>query len=552
MKVVEFLLQSLEAGGVRHIFGNPGTTEIPLVQACGDRGPLGIAYVVALSEVAAVPMADAQARLRRGLAVVNLHVAPGLGNGMGGLYTAGIVRSPLLVLVGGQDRRLLHTGPILHGPLEQMVRPVVKAVHTLSGIEDAAFHVRQAIRVALTPPTGPVALICPPDLLESEIDAEPTAVRPPRLAGLDTADAAAFADFLRMARAPALIAGEDVHWAGASGALRRLSEAIGAPVFSGPYTGMLPLDTDSPSHAGYLSPGFAAIGKRLDMFDALLFVGFRNFRTTLHSEASLPQRKAWIGHDPSPLVTDGEYALARIADLDASLTAIGRVLAPPSGQQGLAAAGGSSADSARGHAASRWLPDVELPATVEGVLHPSRAIDALLRAFRGAIVFDESGLSTSDVRQFVEARAGEYLINGSGGIGWALAAAVGGAIACPDRQVLAVVGDGSSLYASEALWTAAHHGARLLVVILSNRRYATLNEAAGRLAGGPIGLFTLEPPVLDFSGLAKLHGLAFERCDTEHALAGFLRATGGRIDTPTLLELRLDPSIRPVMAARHF
>ena len=175
MKVVEFLLQSLEAGGVRHIFGNPGTTEIPLVQACGDRGPLGIAYVVALSEVAAVPMADAQARLRRGLAVVNLHVAPGLGNGMGGLYTAGIVRSPLLVLVGGQDRRLLHTGPILHGPLEQMVRPVVKAVHTLSGIEDAAFHVRQAIRVALTPPTGPVALICPPDLLESEIDAEPTA-----------------------------------------------------------------------------------------------------------------------------------------------------------------------------------------------------------------------------------------------------------------------------------------------------------------------------------------------------------------------------------------
>jgi benzoylformate decarboxylase len=551
MKVVEFLLQSLEADGVRHIFGNPGTTEIPLVQACGERGPLGIAYVVALSEVAAVPMADAQARLRRGLAVVNLHVAPGLGNGMGGLYTAGVVRSPLLVLVGGQDRRLLHTGPILHGPLEQMVRPVVKAVYTLTGIEDAAFHVRQAIRAALTPPTGPVALICPPDLLESDIDAEPEAVRPLRLAGLDDADAAAFAGFLRTARAPALIAGEDVHWAGASGALRRLSEAIGAPVFSGPYTGMLPLDTDSPSHGGYLSPGFAAIGKRLERFDALLFVGFRNFRTTLHSEAALPQRKAWIGHDPSLLVTDGEFEQARIADLDASLTAIGRVLAP-GGRQGPTATGGSSADSARGQAASRWLPDVELPVKVEGVLHPSRAIDALLRAFRGAVVFDESGLSTSDVRQFVQARAGEYLINGSGGIGWALAAAVGGAIACPHRQVLAVVGDGSSLYASEALWTAVHHGARLLVVILSNRRYATLNEAASRLAGGPIGLFTLEPPVLDFSGLAKLHGLAFERCDTEDGLAGFLRATGGRIDAPTLLELRLDPSIQPLMAARHF
>jgi len=551
MNVAEFLLQSLEANGVRHIFGNPGTTEIPLVRACADRGAQGISYIVALSEVAAVPMADAQARIRRGLAVVNLHVAPGLGNGMGNLYTAGIAKSPLLVLVGGQDRRFLHTGPILHGPLEQMVRPVVKAVFTLAGIADVAFHVRQAIRTALTPPTGPVALICPPDLLECPIDAVPVIVCPPRLAGLDATDAAAFAAFLQDARAPALIAGEDVHWAGAGGALRRVAEALGAPVFSGPYSAMLPLDTDSPSHAGYLSPGLAAIGRRLDTFDALLFVGFRNFRTTLHSEADLPQRKAWIGHDPSVLAVDGEFDPARIADLEASLSAIHQVLVARGGDGHPAVAADSRGGSGR-QPPARWLPAVDLPPAQDGVFHPSRAIDALLRAFRGAIVFDEAGLSTSDVRQFIDAHAGEYLINGSGGIGWALAAAVGGAIACPQRQVLAVVGDGSSLYASEALWTASHHGARLLVVILSNRRYATLNEAASRLAGGPIGLFTLEPPVLDFSGLATLHGLAFERCDSEDQLERFLNAAGGRVDAPTLLELRFEPSVQPVMAARHF
>jgi benzoylformate decarboxylase len=541
MNVAEFLLQSLEANGVRHVFGNPGTTEIPLVRACVDRGPTGLSYVVALSEVAAVPMADAQARTRRGLGVVNLHVAPGLGNGMGNLYTAGIAKSPLLVLVGGQDRRLLHTGPILHGPLEQMVRPVVKAVYTLAGTGDVEFSVRQAIRAALTPPTGPVALICPPDLLESEIDAVPVEVRPARLAGLDADDAAAFAAFLGAARSPALVAGEDVHWAGASGALRRLAEAIAAPVFSGPYTGMLPIDTASDSHAGYLSPGFASIGERLHEFDALLFVGFRNFRTTLYSESDLPQRKAWIGHDPAVFATDGEFDLARIADLDASLAAIHRVVAGDAARTERAAA-----------AAVRRLPTVELPDAVPGVFHPSRAVAALLRAFRGALVFDEAGLSTSDVRQFIDARAGEYLINGSGGIGWALAAAVGGAIACPDRQVLAIVGDGSSLYASEALWTAANRGARLLVVILSNRRYATLNEAASRLAGGPLGLFSLEPPVLDFSGLATLHGLAFERCESQAELDRFLLAGAGRIAAPTVLELRFDPSIQPVTAARHF
>ena len=539
MKVAEFLLQSLEANGVRHIFGNPGTTEIPLVRACRDRGLTGLSYVVALSEVAAVPMADAQARTRRALGVVNLHVAPGLGNGMGNLYTAGIAKTPLLVLVGGQDRRFLHTGPILHGPLEQMVRPVVKAVYTLTGTGDVAFHVRQAIRAALTPPTGPVVLICPPDLLEAEIDAVPIEVRPARLSGLDPADAAAFAAFLRDARAPALVAGEDVHWAGASGALRRMAEAIGAPVFSGPYTGMLPIDTASSSHAGYLSPGFAAIGERLRAFDALLFVGFRNFRTTLYSEADLPQRKAWIGHDPSVLAADGEFELARIADLDTSLAAVQRLLEPDARPEGRPAP-------------VRRLPPVGVPDTVAGVFHPSRAIDALLRGFRGAIVFDEAGLSTSDVRQFIDSGAGEYLINGSGGIGWALAAAVGGAIACPDRQVVAVVGDGSSLYASEALWTAVNQGARLLVVILSNRRYATLNEAASRLADGPIGLFSLEPPVLDFSGLATLHGMAFERCDSEPQLERFLEATAGRVAAPTLLELRFDPSIPPVTAARHF
>ncbi|MCA3118689.1 MAG: thiamine pyrophosphate-binding protein [bacterium] len=539
MKVAEFLLQSLEAVGVRHIFGNPGTTEIPLVRACAGRGPDGISYVVALSEVSAVPMADAQARLRRGLGVVNLHVAPGLGNGMGNLYTAGIAKSPLLVLVGSQDSRFLHTGPILHGPLEQMVRPLVKAVYTLASPGDIAFHVRQAIRVALTPPTGPVALICAPDLLELEIDAQPVVVQPPRLAGLAAGDAAAFAAFLQGARSPALIAGEDVHWAGASGALRQLAESIGAPVYSGPYTAVLPLDTRSASHAGYLSPGFRAIGERLREHDALLFVGFRNFRTTLYAEPALRQAKAWLGHDPAVLAADGEFELARLADLDSSLLAIGTALV-------------AASVAGEGATRRRWLPEVALPEAAAAVFHPTRAIVALLRAFGDAIVFDESGLSTSDVRQFIDARAGEYLINGSGGIGWALAAAVGGALVRPERQVLAVVGDGSSLYASEALWTAVHRGARLLLVVLSNRRYATLNEAAGRLADGPIDLFSLEPPVLDFSGLAKLHGLAFSRCDSEAELADFLLRSGGHVEASTLLELRFDPSIAPVMAARHF
>src|SRR3954471_5246846 len=204
MKIAELLLQTLEANGVSHIFGNPGTTEIPLVRMCERRRKLK--YVVALSEVAAVPMADGYARANRRLGVVNLHVAPGLGNGMGGLYTAGIAQSPLLVLIGGQDRRFLHTQPILWGPLEKMAGSVCKSVFGLNTKSDAMANLRHALRTVMTPPFAPVALICPPDLLEQDVDARAQRINAPLLAALSTQEARRYADTLGRAKAPAFIA----------------------------------------------------------------------------------------------------------------------------------------------------------------------------------------------------------------------------------------------------------------------------------------------------------------------------------------------------------
>ena len=144
------------------------------------------------------------------------------------------------------------------------------------------------------------------------------------------------------------------------------------------------------------------------------------------------------------------------------------------------------------------------------------------------------------------------LAKGSGGIGWGLAASVGAALGCGKRQVVAVIGDGSSLYASEALWTAAHHGTKILLVVLSNRRYATLNAAAGKLAGGALASFTIEPPVLDFSGLAKLYGWHHLQAATGRELDAGLDSLGSSLKANTLLELKLDPALQPVTASRHF
>ena len=533
LKVVEYLLSTLEKNGVEVIFGNPGTTEIPLVRACERQKK--IRYIVAFSEIAAVPMADGYARAKRRLGVVNLHVAPGLGNGMGTLYTAGIAGTPLLVIVGGQDRRFLHTQPILWGPVEQMARTVCKAVFGLSSRYDAAANVRRALRTALTPPYGPVALICPPDLLDQEIQGEPGAVGAPVLAGFDDEAARAYARFLSSAKQPAIIAAEDVHWSNASKAVEALAAAFGAPVYAAPYTGVLPISASSPWYAGYLPPSVKQIAERLEDRDALLFLGGRGVRTTLYGEATVPGRKAWIGADPTVQPAHGEFELACIADIAQATTAIKERFGPKK--------------PAAVEAAMR--PPLELPPPQSGPLHPTRAVAALLARYRDALWFDESGLSTSDVRQWMQLAAGEYIINGSGGIGWGLAASIGGAIARRDRQIVAAIGDGSALYGSEALWTGAHYGTKVLLVVFANRRYATLNEAAGRLSGGALEAFTIEPPVLDFSGLATLYGWSYASAATEEELSALLadrKALAGN----TVLELKLDPALKPVTASRHF
>jgi benzoylformate decarboxylase len=533
MKVAEFLLQTLERNGVEIIFGNPGTTEIPLVKACENHP--GLRYVVALSEVSAVPMADGYARAARRLSVVNLHVAPGLGNGMGALYTAGVAGTPLLVLIGGQDRRLLHTQPILWGPLEHMARTVCKAVYGLNTCDDAGANVRRALRSVLTPPYAPVALICPPDLLEEEIDDEPGSVRAPKLAGLDAVRVDEYANFLSSAQRPVFIAAEDVHWSGASLALEKIAGRLHAPVYAAPYTGVLPISASSKWYGGYLPPSFQQIAERLRSHDAVLFAGGRGLRTTLYSKGTLPPRKAWIGADTAMQMGEGELDLACVADLKLGLEVIGEQLP----QRG--------ADHTE--AVRTALP---LPGPARDVLHPTRAVASLLSRFHDALWFDESGLSTSDVRQWMRAAAGEYIINGSGGIGWGLAAAVGGAIAHPKRQIVAAIGDGSALYASEALWSAGHQAlSNLLLVVFANRRYATLNEAANRLAGGALQSFTIEPPILDFSGLARLYGLRYASAATEQELEQFLSSTSS-LCANMLLELKLDAEVKPVTAARHF
>src|SRR5262245_13510461 len=175
------LIATLREAGIRYLFGNPGTTELPLLDALPDSG---LEYVVALQEASAVAAADGYAQASASLAVANVHVAPGVGNALSILHSAARSRSPVLLTAGQQDTRLLMHEPILAGDLVTMAEPFTKWAYEIRSADEAVSVVERAITIALTPPTGPVFLSLPMDLMTDDTDApaprtqSPSAQRP--------------------------------------------------------------------------------------------------------------------------------------------------------------------------------------------------------------------------------------------------------------------------------------------------------------------------------------------------------------------------------------
>jgi benzoylformate decarboxylase len=166
---------------------------------------------------------------------------------------------------------------------------------------------------------------------------------------------------------------------------------------------------------------------------------------------------------------------------------------------------------------------------------------------------DEAGISTTDVRAWIRADTGDYFSNGSGGIGWALPASIGVQMARPDRRVIAIIGDGSMMYASEAMWTAAHQHLPLTIIVLANLRYATLNTALAVLTGQrALEAFSLETPAIGFTYLAQAYGWDYACIETEETFHQTLASLSGQNKGNTLLEVRLAPDAVPITVSEHF
>ncbi len=552
MQSIHSFLEILAAAGVSHLFGNPGTTELPLNEAVG-RDPR-FQYFLGLHEIPVVGMADGYAMASGRVGVCNLHVACGLGNAMGMLYNAHCEGTPLLVTAGQQDRRLRFGEPVLEGDLVSVARPWTKWACEVQRGADVPSAVRRAIQTALTPPTGPVFLSLPLDVQREELerpDLSPPCVldRGVRPAELALARAA---DRLAMARRPVILAGSRVTESGGSAALARFAETWGAPVFADNTTahGRLPMAADHPLYAGILPYWSPEIHARLAEFDVALAVGINLLRLYIHKppDRPLPEQLAIVQLDNDPWQIGKNYPVqvGLVGDPRCGLEELSQLVAARGTDDSRRAAAQRIAwwTAQRSEAQAALRAEIAAqPVSAHG-LTPLTLMNALARVLPGnAAVVEESITTHGNVleRLGVLSDPTGHFAHRGWALGWGLGCALGVKLAWPDRPVIGLLGDGAAMYGIQGLWTAARYRIPVTFVIANNREYRILKVCGQVLdmpdiARGDSPGLDLGRPAIDFVGLARSLGVAAHRVADADELSDRVRANLFGPD-PLLLEV---------------
>jgi benzoylformate decarboxylase len=507
-------LALLKDEGITHLFGNPGTTELPIMHALKDHPDL--TYVMAMQESLVVAIADGFSRASGRLVACNVHVAPGLGNAMGSLYNAQFTGTPMILTAGQQEQGHGLMEPLLYGPLVRMAEPLVKWAVEVTRLEDLPRIVRRAAKIATTPPTGPVFISLPGDILNAEAGIElgrstrvDTRVKP--------SDEAlqALVERILKAQRPVIIAGDEIVKSDALQEAALLAATLGAPAYqqSAPYGSHFL--SESPCFMGALTRSQSQVREVLAPHDLMIAIGTDPLRMSVHSEieplpAGMPIVQ--IGLVDWDLAKNFGAEIALKADVKETL----RVLIPALKQAGGAALETRAKQGIAALASNNWTAKRASLVTQISKAGDRSPVDPDWLALQiveampdNAILVDE-GLTSS--RQITALRAHRdrygYHALASGGIGWGLPASVGVSIANPDRPVVCFTGDGSAMYSIQALWTAAHHKLPLTVVVSNNGGYRIIKQRLLAFHGDDhyVGMDFIDPKV-DFTALAKSFGL---------------------------------------------
>jgi benzoylformate decarboxylase len=555
MNVAAVLMEIFKSSGVRYLFGNPGTTELPFLDALPDSS---LEYILGLQEATAVAAADGYAQASGQAGLVNVHVAPGLANSLSILHNAARAKSPVVVTAGQQDTRFLMHEPILAADLARMAEQFTKWSHEVRRPEDAPVALRRALKVALTPPTGPVFLSMPMDLMGPAVD--DTGAAPPPFAAKSRPEPAAIlhaAGLLAGASNPIIIAGDGVARAGAMAELIALAELLGARVHGEPVYRRTSFPGSHALWRGGLFPSPAGVRRALEECDALLIVGANVFTWFLHTEGTpFPRglRVVQIDDDPWEIGRSYPVTLGIAADPKAALAELTGVLRGKLTERDKAAA--ASRMEKIGAARGEMVKRVNAAARSEaervpiGQAHLMHTLASLLPD--DAIVVDESATSLPFVLRYLPfVTPGSFFGSKTGTLGWGMGAAIGVQLGSPGRKVVATIGDGSVMYAPQALWTAAHYRLPITYVVPNNSSYAILKSGmlSLDLASAKRGIYPgmdLVSPEIDYAGLGRSLGVRAERVEKpgelRDVLAACLAASG-----PSLVDVAIDRGFKPML-----
>ncbi|MEQ1649090.1 MAG: thiamine pyrophosphate-binding protein [Hyphomicrobiaceae bacterium] len=542
-------LEILKSEGVSHLFGNPGTTELPIMHALKDHPDLK--FVMAMQESLVVAMADGYSRASGKLVAANVHVAPGLGNALGSLYNAKFTGTPLILTAGQQEQGHGLMEPLLYDPLVPMAQPLVKWSIEVTRLEDLPRILRRAAKVAMTPPTGPVFISLPGDILNAEgpldllsstrID---SVVRP--------SDAAleALARRLLSAKSPMIIAGDEVVKSDALKEASELAAILGAAAYQQSIAYGAHFLSEHPCYMGALSriqPQTRAI---LEAHDLVIALGTDPVRMSVyHPVDAMPEGKAivQIGLIDWDIGKNHPVEIGIKADVRETLRALIPVIERLSGT----ALKTTAAARVAGFAAKNWTAKrkgLVTEITGRGALVPIDPDFATLSVIDGmpkdAILVDES-LTTGRYVSALYPYRQRFGFHGlaSGGIGYSIPAAVGVSLANPGRRVVCTVGDGSAMYSIQALWTAANHKLPITYVIMNNGGYRIIKQRLKAFHQNEhyIGMDFKEPRV-DYAGLAAAMGMKATRVTDPKAIKAALAAAHAT-EGPHLIEMFVDGTV---------
>ena len=526
MTVREATLDVARRCGLTTWFGNPGSTEIPLLAGL----PADVHYVLALHEAAAAAMACGYALGTGRPALVSLHTAAGLGHAVATLATARTNRIPLVALVGQQDRRHLLAEPFLAGRLDGLAGRYPLEVFQPPRAQDVPGCLAQAWHAAALG-QGPVIVIVPMGDWDEPAGDEPVPapLTSRQAAGVAPSDVTDIAELLDQSQSPVLITGPGAASRPAWSALSDLADKLDCPVYQETFLTARPgFPQDHPRFAGFLPAGPAALRAALAPHDAVLVAGAALLRQYHYEPGPLVEpgtRVAVISADPGE-VQRSPADIGLVAPVAAAIEALAQAI------PGRAALNASTSRAAllnqRALAQRRALAGL----TPEAVF---AALAAVLPA--DAIVVEECPSSREALQLMLPARQPlGYLGLAMGGLGFGLPAAIGLRMAMPARPVVGIIGDGSAAYCYQALWTAARWNVGVPFVILENGRYQVMDDLTASRG-------TIPWPGLDGLSVRKIaeaQGVRAIRVTTPAQLTEAVAWAMPRPDRPLLISVALD------------